>query len=350
MRAGAFKRWGLGLSIWVLLLPGCTTINYYSQSIGGHLGLMAQRTEITQLLADDQTDEVLKKRLQSVLDIRDFASAELGLPNNGSYRSYVDVGQPYVLWNVVTTSEFSLTPHRWCYPITGCVAYRGYYSQIQAREFADRLKGRRLDVFIGGVRAYSTLGWFDDPVLNTMLTQPFPYLAGVIFHELAHQQLYIKDDTTFNESFAVAVEREVVRRWFQHHDDAQGFKRYRELLVREERFVQLILESREHLAELYTRDLDSEQMRAKKSDIFSNLRTQYHQRSEWFGQGFAQWFDEDLNNAKLALIATYHDQVPAFERLLAQHNGDLSAFYQEVENIGALSREERAQRMRSLAD
>ena len=210
------------------LLSACTAIDYYGQSISGHLGLMAKRTEVTKLIADEQTDENLKKELQTVLDIRAFASTELALPDNHSYRSYVDVGESYVLWNVVATGEFSLTPKNWCYPFAGCVAYRGYYAETDASAFADSLKDQGLDVFVGGVRAYSTLGWFDDPVLNTMLDRPFTYLAGVIFHELAHQQVYIKDDTTFNESFAVAVEREGVRRWFHRHDDSEGFKRYRD--------------------------------------------------------------------------------------------------------------------------
>ena len=333
-----------------VLLPGCASIDYYSQSIGGHLSLMAKRTEITQLLADERTDPLLKTNLRSVLDIRDFASTELSLPENDSYRSYVDVGQHYVLWNVVATGEFSLTPQSWCYPITGCVSYRGYYSHSRAREFADRLEKDNRDVFVGGVRAYSTLGWFDDPVLNTMLNHPFPYLAGVIFHELAHQQLYIKDDTTFNESFAVAVEREGIQRWLMRHDDTQGLIRYRENLLREERFVKLILDSRKRLAQLYTQPLDAEQMRAEKSEIFVDLREEYHRRSEWYGTGFSQWIDQDLNNAKLALIATYHDQVPGFMRLLEEHDGDLPAFYQEVEKIGSLSPEERTRRMRSLSE
>ena len=344
----SLTRLGFGLVICTGLLCGCATINYYSQSIGGHLSLMAKRADVAELLAAEQTDADLKKALRNVLEIREFASAELALPDNDSYRSYVDVGQPYVIWNVVATKEFSLVPQSWCYPFTGCVAYRGYYSQTRARAFADTLKEESLDVFIGGVRAYSTLGWFDDPVLNTMLDQPFTSLAGVIFHELAHQQIYIKDDTTFNESFAVAVEREGVRRWFHRHNDPEGFRRFRAQLEREQRFVELVLETRESLSELYATEMSEERMRDEKSRIFDTLRTQYRERAEWFGEGFAPWLDEDLNNAKLALIATYHEQVPAFERLLQIHDGDMAAFYKAVAEIGRLSREERTRRMLSL--
>ena len=330
------------------LLCGCATIGYYGQSIGGHLSLMAKRTDVVTLLADGQTNEGLKRELRTVLDIREFASAELALPDNDSYRSYVDVGRAYVLWNVVAAGEFSLTPKSWCYPFTGCVAYRGYYSQSDARAYAASLEAEGLDVMVGGVRAYSTLGWFDDPVLNTMLDQPFTYLAGVIFHELAHQRIYIKDDTTFNESFAVAVEREGLRRWFHRHDDPEGFKRYRERLTRELRFIELVLESRRRLATLYQRELAPETMRAEKERAFADLRSRYREGAEWFGAGYEQWLAEDLNNAKLALIATYHEQIPAFEHLLALHDGDLAAFYEAVEEIGKLPPEDRAARMLSL--
>ena len=331
------------------LMYGCATIDYYGQSIGGHLSLMAKRANVTTLLADSQTEESLKQELRTVLAVREFASTALALPENDSYRSYVDVGRPYVLWNVVAAGEFSLAPKSWCYPFTGCVAYRGYYSESDARAYAAKLESEGLDVMVGGVRAYSTLGWFDDPVLNTMLDQPFTYLAGVIFHELAHQRIYIKDDTTFNESFAVAVEREGVRRWFHRHDDPEGFKRYRERLTRERRFIELVLESRERLAALYREDLAPEPMRVEKKRIFAELRARYHEDSDWFGEGYEQWLAEDLNNAKLALIATYHEQIPAFERLLALHDGDFEAFYEAVAEIGGLPLRERMARMQSLA-
>ena len=340
---------GVGLLLCAGLMYGCATIDYYGQSIGGHLSLMAKRADVTTLLADSQTGESLKQELRTVLAVREFASTELALPENDSYRSYVDVGRPYVLWNVVAAGEFSLAPKSWCYPFTGCVAYRGYYSESDARAYAAKLESEGLDVMVGGVRAYSTLGWFDDPVLNTMLDQPFTYLAGVIFHELAHQRIYIKDDTTFNESFAVAVEREGVRRWFHRHHDPEGFKRYRERLTRERRFIELVLESREQLATLYREDLAPAPMRVEKQRIFAELRARYHEGLQWFGEGYEQWLAEDLNNAKLALIATYHEQVPAFEHLLALHDGEFEAFYEAVAEIGRLSPRERKARMQSLA-
>ena len=340
---------GLGIVLGGVLLSSCAGIDYYRQSIGGHLSIIAKRTDVATLLEDEQTDESLKQDLRSVLEVREFASTELALPDNDSYRSYVDVARPYVLWNVVAAGEFSLVPNSWCYPITGCVAYRGYYSQTEAYAFAEVLRTQGLDVFVGGVRAYSTLGWFDDPVLNTMLDQPFSYLAGVIFHELAHQRIYIKGDTTFNESFAVAVEREGVRRWFHQHDDAAGFKLYRERLAREQRFVELVLETRKRLQHLYDQEMDGELKRSEKRRLFDALRSQYRDNADWFGGGFAQWLETDLNNAKLALMATYHEQIPAFERLLELHDGDMTAFYLAVEELGALPSEERSARIRSLA-
>ena len=338
----------IGLLIVAFALPGCSTLGYYSQSIHGHLSLLAQRHNIATLIADGEVDEPLKRDLEQALAIRNFASLELALPNNPSYRSYVDVGRPFVLWNVVVTEELSLRPLTWCFPIVGCVAYRGYYAQADAEAFAQGLREQGYDVFVGGVRAYSTLGWFDDPLLSTMLNQPRAYLIGVIFHELAHQLIYIKDDTTFNESFAVAVEREGVRRWFQLNGSRESLETYRQDQERDQRFIELILGTRIRLETLYGQAIADSEKRRLKKEIFSELRTQYHQDPDRFGPGYDHWFDDNLNNARLALIATYHEQGPAFERLLQRHGGDFRVFYAAVEEIGRLPPAERAARLKSL--
>ena len=202
-----------------LLAAGCTSLGYYLQSVGGQLMLLQSRQEISQLLADPATPDPLKKRLEAALKIRDFACAELKLPDNRSYRSYADLRRPYVVWNVFATKEFSIKPERWCFFIAGCVGYRGYFSKEGADNFAQEMRARGDDVFVAGVPAYSTLGWFDDPVLNTFVNYSDYELARLIFHELAHQVMYVQNDTEFNESFAVAVETDGIRRWLARFGD-----------------------------------------------------------------------------------------------------------------------------------
>ena len=201
------RRWTAGGTLLVAVLPilgGCTNAGYYSQSIGGHLDLMAKRQDVGTLVADESTPPALKQKLERARAIREFASAELALPDNGSYRSYVDVGKPYVTWNVVATPALSLKPKKWCFPVVGCVAYRGYFDEADARFYGDELAGENMDVVVAGARAYSTLGWFDDPILNTILFDAEYRFAGTLFHELAHERVFIAGDSSFNESYAVA--------------------------------------------------------------------------------------------------------------------------------------------------
>lgn len=333
------------LALVVVFTAGCTTLGYYHQSIRGHLSLMSKRQDIAELVAERETARTLRQSLERVLEMREFASTELALPDNGSYRSYVDIGRRFVLWNVVATEEFSVRPKTWCFPVTGCVSYRGYYANSDAVAFADALRAQGHDVLVSGVRAYSTLGWFDDPVLSSMLSQREHYLAGVIFHELSHQRLYIKDDTAFNEAFAVAVEREGVRRWFLASGATDRLSAYELERSRETEFIVLVRRARDRLEALYAKALAPEYKRAEKARIFAELRSDYEAQPSRFGRDYEKWLSEDLNNAKLALIATYHDQVPAFERLLAEHGRDLRAFYDAADEIGRLPRDERLRRL-----
>lgn len=327
----------------MLLLAGCTTAGYYAQSIGGHLDLMAKRQDVGNLVADDSTPAALKQKLARAEAIREFASVELALPDNGSYRSYVDVGKPYVTWNVVATPALSLEPKTWCFPIVGCVAYRGYFDEADARRYGDELVVEDMDVTVVGARAYSTLGWFDDPILNTILFDAEYRFAGTMFHELAHERVFVAGDSAFNESYAVAVEREGVRRWLARSSSPAMQKAYDQEQVRREQFLALVLATREKLEALYASSLDDAEKKRDKARLFDELRAGYARlKATWNGySGYDGWFAVDLNNAKLALLATYNVHVQAFERLLIEQQRDMVEFHEAVEALSKLPKDAR---------
>lgn len=332
-------------------LVGCATAGYYTQSINGHFDLMAKRQDIDALVDDASTPPDLKTKLERAREIRDFATAELALPDNGSYRTYVDVGKPYVTWNVIATPELSMQPKTWCFPVVGCVAYRGYFDEADARAYADVLAAQKMDVIVAGARAYSTLGWFDDPILNTILYDAEYRFAGTLFHELAHERVYVEGDTAFNESYAVAVEREGVRRWLERSSSPGMMAAYDRERVRREEFLALVLGTRETLEALYASSLDDASKRREKQRIFDALRADYETlKTSWDGySGYDRWFSGDLNNAKLALVATYNALVPAFERLLSEQDGDMERFHRAVEAIAEMSDEDRRAELDRLA-
>ena len=333
----------------VSLSSGCS-IGYYSQSISGHLSLMSSRVDIEDLLEDDDTPEDLKEKLQLVLKIRKFASEELQLPKNDSYKSYVELDRKHVVWNVVAAPEFSMELDKWCFLVVGCVNYRGYFSEQDAKEFAEGLRAQGKDVFVPGVDAYSTLGWFDDPMLSTLIKRTEPRLAGLVFHELAHQLLYIKNDSAFNESFAKAVEIEGVHRWMQHRGTPQLSQLYAQQKQRDTQFVELVKTTSEKLKQLYAQDLPEENMRQKKAEIYQYMQQTYGQmKASWQGyEGYDRWFANDLNNAKLGTVGIYRNLVPAFQALLRRHNGDLQAFYDAAKRLSKKPKEERAAELDSL--
>ena len=321
----------LGLT---LGMGGC----YLLESAQGQLSLMAKRQPIAQVVERPATPATLRSRLEAVRAIRDFATRELGLPDNGSYRTYADVGRPYVVWNVVAAPEFSVTPKQWCFPIVGCVAYRGYFVERRARAFAARLHAQDFDVSVGGVAAYSTLGHFDDPILNTMVGWSDLDLAAIVFHELTHQLLYVAGAASFNEALATTVEEEGVRRWLLAQgreadlaDHLTEQKRYLEV-------IRLLRNTREQLQTLYSSGVDVQAMRERKRAVFAELRTEYDQlNAQWSGSApFSSWFSGGLNNAHLASVATYYDCVPGFRRELAAA-GDLPAFYRRVRELAKLA-------------
>lgn len=314
----------------------------------GQWHVMHERRPIDQVLADTRTAEPVRETLSVVRDARDFASRDLHLPDNKSYRTYADIGRPYVVWNVVATPEFSVNPKRWCFPIAGCVAYRGYFKEKKARSFADGLAKQGFDVTVGGVTAYSTLGKFADPVLSSMLSYGDTELAATIFHELAHQLLYVKNDSEFNEAFAVAVEDEGLRRWLDTRGQPDVIAQFRKSQVREHEFVELFARTRGKLAKLYASKAPPDQMRQRKAEILKTLGTDLKALEQRLGVHYGlydAWIAKGLNNAHLASIATYYDCVPGFERLLADQGGDLQRFYAAARDMSKLSRAERHEKL-----
>ncbi len=324
-------------------LSGCATLGYYAQSINGQLEVLDKRQPIVELLAAPDTPLALREKLQTVLTIRDFASAELALPDNASYRSYADLQRPFVVWNVFAAKPFELSLKRWCFPFAGCVGYRGYFTKTDAQAYARQIASEGLETYVGGVAAYSTLGWFDDPMLNTVMKRSRARIAGLMFHELAHQQLYVDDDTAFNEGFATTVELEGVRRWLRAYGDEQQRRDYARFRQRQADFVALVTRARDRLQVVYGQPLAEPAMQRQKTTIKTELRQEYQQlKKQWKGYaGYDGWFAQDLNNAQLAAVTTYRDAVPAFQRLLAKQGGDMAAFYRACAELGALPMAER---------
>jgi predicted aminopeptidase len=356
LRGGRSRAWLVAIALAAAGAGGCATLSdgpsYYWQSMVGHLSLMNRAKPIDALLADPGTDGALRNRLERVREIRRFASDRLGLPDNDSYTRYADLQRPFVIWNVFATPELSMKLQQWCFPVAGCVSYRGYYDRDEAERFAARMRELGLDVQVGGVPAYSTLGWFADPVLNTFIQYPDGDLARLVFHELAHQVVYLKGDTTFNESFATAVEEVGVERWLAAQGNAELDRAYRAHAERRRAFVALLRRHRQALEALYAQPLPDEDKRRGKQAVFEALKADYQVlRASWGGfAGFDRWFAQPLTNAHLASVGAYTDLLPAFRALLREHSGDLPAFYAATRDLAALSRTERDERLAQLAD
>jgi len=334
-----------------VLLTGCGNIGYYLRSVSGQLEIWQREAPIERFLADPALDPKLKAQLERAVRIRDYASRELGLPDNRSYRSYADLARPFVVWNVFAASEFSVEPKQWCFPFAGCVGYRGYFSEAEARSYAATLAAEGYDIHVGGVPAYSTIGWFADPVLNTFIHYPEPELARLLFHELAHQLLYVKDDTVFNESFATVVEQIGLGRWLDAYGSDIDRQRVRQLQRFRNDFRALITRARSELAALYAGAGTAQEKRRRKAEIFADLRRAYEaQRADWDGfSGYDRWFAQPLGNAHLASVAIYTQRVPAFEALFVQNGRDLQRFYAAVRDLAALPVAERNRRLDALA-
>jgi len=334
----------LGLSL-------CSCSTYYYQSVTGQLAVFSAQQPIAPLLAspDVTLPAAVRDKLTWVLQTRDFATNVLKLPDNDSYRLYADLQRPYVVWSVMAAAELSLTPETWCYPIIGCAVYRGYFDRVAAQAFADTLVAQGLDVSVQGVPAYSTLGWFDDPIFHAVLQWPKAHIAGLIFHELAHAQIYVKGDSAFNESFATAVEIEGVRRWLQASGDESAWQHFQTRKTVKKTFIAFVRTFRQRLSELYAKPMAAPEMRRHKQQIFVDMLAAYEpMKVQWGGfSGYDAWMQQ-VNNAKMNTVTTYHQYVPAFQVLLAQSGGDLAVFYQHVADVGALDAAVRQQRLQAL--
>jgi len=324
----------------LLMLCGCADLGYYWHSANGHLEVMNQRVDIDELLADDSLATDLRERLALVQEIRRFSIEHLELPANDSYDSYVELDRPYVIQNLFAAAEFSIRLYEWCYPIIGCASYRGYYDEDRMLAYADDLKSRGLEVHIGQVSAYSTLGWFDDPVLSSFIHWPDYRLAGLLFHELTHQQIYIDDDTTFNESLASAVQQVGTELWLKSQNRIEDLDRLSRWLAYREQAIKLIESTRERLAELYASDISATEKRERKKQIFVDARNRHDAiaKTHQVNGGFTRWFADDLNNAKIGSVAAYNSQVPAFINMIHAHQFDFKAFFNYADAVGALEK------------
>jgi predicted aminopeptidase len=329
-------------------LTGCESIRYYNHLAAGQLDIVHKNKSIKKVLDEPHVSKKLKAQLELVLDIREFAKNELCLPIKNQYLGFADLKRPFAVWNVYATPEFSFTPKIWCYPVVGCAAYRGYFSKQDARNYCDKLEKQGYDVFMGGVAAYSTLGWFDDPVLNTFVYRSPAKLASLMFHELAHHLLYVEDDTAFNESFATAVEQEGLRRWLTAKNDLDALTDYKNGYRRRLEFVQLVMKYREQLESLYAKEMSTPTKRDAKARVFETLRDEYRQlKHQWEGySGYDPWFSQPLNNARMISVSTYYDLVPEFLSLLQHSEYNLELFYKECQNLIQKTKEERRARLK----
>lgn len=352
MKASKGKIYALRLGVLSSLLIAITQLGgcYYVQAVRGHYEIMNKRQPIPEVIASEESPEELRNRLLIVQEARAFAVEELLLADNDSYLSYADIGRDYVVWNVFAAPEFSLEPKTWCFPVAGCVAYRGYFAEEAARKKARSLSDDGYDTAVGGVSAYSTLGRFDDPVLNTMMRWSDLRLVATIFHELAHQKLYVKGDTPFNESFATAVSDIGINRWLAEHNEAESaadFDREREL---RRSMMFLVNETKDELNRLYASEQDAAEMRLRKRVLLDELSARAGQLIEKSGTGSTNWLAAPLNNASLVPLGLYEGYQEAFERIFRNCREALACFYEESLRLAALDPDERRRQLEPSTD
>jgi predicted aminopeptidase len=338
------------MAILAACLSGCSTLKFYAQAANGQAEILNKARPIAKIIADQSISERVRRKLALVQELRQYAGQQLGLPAYRQYGRYSDLGRRYVVWIVYAAPEFSVEGKTWSYPLVGTLEYRGFFSEKAADEEAARLKAAGFEVFSGGVEAYSTLGWFRDPVLNTFLYRSDSELAELIFHELTHVKLFVPGDTDFNEAFATANAEAGVRRWLTSKGDSHALAQYDKALTREREIVQLLLGAREKLKQLYARtSLRPDEMRREKAAIIAAMRRAYANiRSRWGASARRdQSFARPWTNARLNTVATYYDLVPGFERLLKEKGGDLDAFYAAVKEMRHLSKEQRKAALKS---
>ena len=320
-----------------LSLTGC----YYMQAASGQWEVIRKREPLREVIGDPETPGELSERLQLMSDARDFSIAVLGLPDNGSYRSYSDIEREYVVWNVFAAPEFSFAPRQWCFPVAGCVSYRGYFRKGAAIKESERLAASGLDVAVGGVVAYSTLGKFNDPILSTMMRWSDVNIVAVLFHELAHQVVYVKGDTAFNESFATAVEEFGIERWLEHRGQREAMEVYRAGRELQQRLLDMVVETRQNLQPVYDSDRNATEKRALKAERLKQLATDVAAELERSGREASGWLTSDLNNARLISTTLYQGYVPVFREIFESCEKEFACFYAETERLAKLRQPER---------
>ena len=331
----------------LILCSGCTTLQYYAQSVSGQMEVLAHRRPIAEVLDDPAVPGPVKDSLRTVREIIAFAHQELLLPDNGSYGSYADLGRPHVAWNVFGAPELSLEPLRWCFPVAGCLSYRGYFDRADAKAYAALLAARGFDVHVAGVAGYSTLGWFADPVLDSMLRRTEADLARLLFHELAHQKLYLSGDTELNEAFADAVALIGVQEWEKRFPDRVDPGFHDDLAI-ETAFVNLVLAYRGLLRGIYGSGIDNDAKRAQKQALFSALPADYDVQKRRSGDNgtYDDWFASGINNARLAALSTYRELVPLFLNAYRDTDNNLELFYARIDELKSCDRNDRIRRLR----
>ncbi len=330
----------------LMFLSGCETLRFYQQAARGQLYILTERKPINTLIEAPETPPQLRRQLQLVQSIRAYAAAELQLPVGGAYSSFTQLQQPYPLWNLIAAPEFSLDPKRWCYPIAGCTSYRGYFDKSAANAKAAELRRDGFDVYLGPVPAYSTLGWFNDPVLSSFVYWPPERLARLLFHELAHRQLYIAGDTRFNENFATAVAQIALPQWRRRQGLPAPLSNNPE---RARQVNGLMLVARRQLQHIYSANLNANNKRALKAGTLRQLRRCYRKLSANWPGGF-HYQIENANNATLALAAEYRSLVPAFVQLYQDNNRTWTAFYPAAASLAALPRQQRNRQLNTLLE
>jgi len=324
-------------------LASCGTVKFYTQAARGQWEIMGKARPIPEVLADPATGGKLKQRLRLVQELRDFARKELHLPAEKQFGGYTDLGRPYVVWVVFASKEFSVKPKGWWYPLVGTLSYRGFFDAASAKAEGKKLKDQGLDVYVGGTEAYSTLGWFADPVLNTFLHRDDASLAELIFHELTHARLFIAGDTDFNEALATAVGQAGVRKWLRSRGRMDDLAEYEQGLTQDREIIDLLLSTRGELETLYATPSSAPSLREAKAAAFQRMQIRYGEiKRRWTGDSrYDRFFEQPMNNARLNTVATYYDLVPDFERLLKRWDGDVNVFLAKVEAMKSQSKDER---------
>ncbi len=336
--------WRLFPALLALALSGCA-LPYYTQAVRGQVGLLRDRVPIEEVIADAEVPAETRDRLRLASELRGFAIGRIGLPDNESYTSFVALDRDFVVWNVVAAPEFSVEPLTWCFPVAGCVAYRGYFDRAKAEEFAAKLDSQGFDTFTGGAVAYSTLGYFADPILDTMLGRSETEIAAILFHELAHQRIYVKGDTELNESFATAVEQFAVEAWLESRDESAELAAYRDRLARQAAFTELVAQHRSRMAEIFAAVTGEDELRIAKTEAYAAMRRDYEALRQSWGDAteFDGWFAGGFDNARLVALTSYGRWVPGLRRRLEILGP--GAFYLEIGDLVELEPAERDLRL-----